>query len=395
MVVEKLKIADSVDALNKFRRADNKSLFVTDYDPEENPSIKDYLADELIKKLEVKPSRESSILLISYKSNDTDLAALVANAFADVYQQKSIQLKVEPAQKAAEYLGDQTKRLREDLQVAQEKLMQYKQGKGLTSESTNLDVESDRLNELSTQLVNVQSQSVEATSRQQSTQGNADSSPDVAADPIVQNLKIQLSQAESKFSETAQRLGPSHPQYQSAQAELAKLRGQLKEATSRASANIGSTANIHQKRVAELKAALASQKERVLALNLSRGELSVLQRDVDTAQKALDSASQRLTQNTLQGNVTQADIAILTRAISPTAPVGPRVLLNMILSIFLGTLLGVGFGLLSEMLDRRVRSRDDVVELLGVPVFVMSAAKRATNLPSLFNAFKRKTLSAR
>jgi capsular polysaccharide biosynthesis protein len=109
----------------------------------------------------------------------------------------------------------------------------------------------------------------------------------------------------------------------------------------------------------------------------------------------LDSASQRLTQNTLQGNVTQADIAILTRAISPTAPVGPKVLLNMILSIFLGTLLGVGFGLLSEMLDRRVRSRDDVAELLGVSVFVMSAAKSANKVPSLFNAFKSKTLSAR
>ena len=41
----------------------------------------------------------------------------------------------------------------------------------------------------------------------------------------------------------------------------------------------------------ELQHALDEQKTRVLSLNKQRGELSVLQRDVDTAQKAYEAVS--------------------------------------------------------------------------------------------------------
>jgi succinoglycan biosynthesis transport protein ExoP len=47
----------------------------------------------------------------------------------------------------------------------------------------------------------------------------------VANSPLIQNMKISLGTAESKFAEVAQqRLSPNHPQYQSAKAEVDKLR---------------------------------------------------------------------------------------------------------------------------------------------------------------------------
>jgi uncharacterized protein involved in exopolysaccharide biosynthesis len=50
-------------------------------------------------------------------------------------------------------LGEQTKVLRNNLEEAQAKLAKYQQEKGLTSVMGNLDVESARLNDLSSQLV--------------------------------------------------------------------------------------------------------------------------------------------------------------------------------------------------------------------------------------------------
>lgn len=359
-VVSQLKFTESPMAQAQFNEA-----------TEGKGDIKAWFADQLLKKLDVKPSRESSVIEISFSGADPDFAAAVTNAFAVAYQQTSIQLKVEPAQKASEFLGDQTKTLRTNLEEAQAKLTAYKQEKGLTSESNNLDVESARLNDLSSQLVAAQAQSFEANSRQRSARGNGDASPDVAANPVVQNLKMQISMAESKFSELSQRVGASHPQYQAAQAELNKLKSQLQEATASASTSIGGTANIHQQREAEIRAALAAQKARVLALNLTRGELSVLERDVVSAQMTLDAANQRFTQTTLEGNVNQTDIAVLNPAIAPQEASSPKILLNTLLSIFLGTMLGVGLGLLAEMMDRRLRSRDDISELLEIPVFAV------------------------
>lgn len=359
-VVDQLKLTEAAAAQDQFQAATHGK-----------GDIRTWLADQLLRKLDVKPSRESSVLEISFSGSDPDFAAAVANAFAISYQQTNIQLKVEPAQKAAEFLGNQTKTLRLNLEESQSALTKYKQEKGLTSESSskNLDVESARLNDLSSQLVMAQSQAIEATSRQHSAQGG--SSPDVASNPVVQNLQMQLSLAESKFSELSQRVGSSHPQYLSAQAEINKLRAQLQNATNSAASSIGGNAAIHKQREAELKAALEAQKKRVLALNLSRGELSVLERDVENAQRALDAASLRFNQASIEGNANQTDIAVLNAATAPQSHSSPKVRLNILLSIFLGTMLGLGIALIVEMLDRRVRSRDDLSELLEVPVFAI------------------------
>ncbi|MDP3088166.1 MAG: chain length determinant protein EpsF [Methylotenera sp.] len=367
-VVDQLKFAESEKAKEQF---DQATQGVGD--------IRAWFADLLLQNLDVKPSRESSVLEISFSGSDPKFAAVVANAFANAYQQTNIELKVEPAQKASEFLGEQTKTLRLNLESAQARLSKYQQEKGLTSVMGNLDVESARLNDLSSQLVMAQSQTYEANSRQQRTRGNGDDSPDVAANPVVQNLKIDIVRGESKLSELSQRVGLSHPQYMSANAELSKLKSQLLEETSKASRTIGGTAHIHQQREAELRAALAAQKARVLELNLSRDQLAVQQRDVENAQRALDAASQRLTQTTLEGNVNQTDVAVLNLAIPPQDHSSPKIMLNILLSIFLGTMLGVGFGLLAEMMDRRVRSREDISELLQIPVFALIEVNQTKN----------------
>lgn len=377
-VVDLLKFTENATAREQFYEATKGK-----------GDMRAWFADLLLNKIDVKPSRESSVLEISFSGTDPEFAAAVANAFAEAYQLTNIQLKVEPAQKAAEFLGVQTKVLRANLEVAQTKLSKYQQEKGLTSVVGSLDIENARLNELSSQLVMAQSQAFDSTSRLQRTRGNSDESPDVAANPVVQNLKIEISRAESKLSELTQRVGLSHPQYQAAQAELAKLKSQLLEETRKASSSIGGTAHIHQQREAELMAALAAQKARVLKLNLARDELSLLQRDVESAQRAMDVASQRFTQTTLEGNANQTEVAVLNPAIAPREPSSPRVKLNILLSVFLGAMLGVGLGILVELMDRRVRCRDDISELLEMPVFAVikgnSSSKRSKRITGLTN----------
>ena len=368
-VVEQLKFTESQAAQKQFQDATNGK-----------GDIRAWFADKLLAGLEAKPSRESSVIEISFSGTDPEFAAAVANAFADAYQQTNIQLKAEPSQKAAEFLAEKTKGLRANLEAAQSNLSKYQQEKGLTSVMGNLDIESARLNDLSSQLVAAQSQSFDATSRKQRTSGNGDESPDLAASPIVQNLKIEITRAESKFSELKQRVGPNHPQYQSTEAELNKLKSELLEATHKAAMSIGGSAHINSQREAELRAAVTAQKTRVLELNLSRDELSVLQRDVENAQHAVDSASQRLTQATIEGSINQADIAVLNPAIAPQNKASPKIFFNLILAIFLGSLLGVAAGLLAEMRDRRVRSREDISEILQLPVLAMIKSKPSNNI---------------
>ena len=379
-VVDNLKLTENKVIVDKFNK-----------ETKGQGEIKAWVADLLLANIDAKPSRDSSVVEISFAGADPVFAATVANAFAEAYQETNIQLKVEPAQKAAEFLGVQTKVLRSNLEEAQAKLAKYQQEKGLTSVMGNLDVESARLNDLSSQLVVAQNITYESNSRQDKTAGNGEESPDVAANPIVQSLKVDITRAESKFSELSQRLGPSHPQYQQALAELNKLKSQLQEERRKATTTIGGTASINKQREAEIRASLAKQKARVLELNLTRDQLSVLQRDVENAQRAMDAASQRFTATTLEGSANQTDIAILNPATPPVKPSSPRVIFNTVLSFFLGGLLAMALSLLVERFDRRLRSREDINDL-DMPVLALINSRPAIKAVNSKNIFSPKAI---
>ena len=117
------------------------------------------------------------------------------------------------------------------------------------------------------------------------------------------------------------------------------------------------------------------QKTKVLELNSLRDEMAVLQKDVETAQKGMDAVTQRFSQTSIEGQSNQSDIAILNPAIAPLAPSSPKTFLNILLAIFVGGVLGIGFGLIAELLDRRVRSREDIANILEVPVFAVIEGK--------------------
>ena len=249
-VVDSLKLAQNPAVIAQFNAATGGE-----------GAVRDWLADLLLKKLEVVPSRESSVVEISFSGSDPSFVAAIANAFAEEYQRVSIQLKVEPLKKASAYFNDQTRQMRDVLEATQSRLSKYQQENGIVSLDNRVDVESNRLNDLSQQLVMAQSQSMEATSRQRMAQGASSlESPDVAQNPMIQNLKIALGTAESKFAEISQRLSQNHPQYISAKAELDKLRSDLAAAIHVTAGSVSNNAQILQQREGAIRAAMAAQK---------------------------------------------------------------------------------------------------------------------------------------
>ncbi|MDD5363788.1 MAG: chain length determinant protein EpsF [Gallionellaceae bacterium] len=330
-------------------------------------TIRDWLADKLIEKLSVEPSRESSAIGISFQSTDPRFAAVVANGFANAYIETSLELRTEPARQLSTWYQGQLKQLRDSLEQAQTRLSTYQRERGLVASDERLDVETARLGELSSQLVAAQSSSFDAASRQ------SGDGADVMNSGVVQQLRTDLARREADLAQLGQNLGVNHPQYQRTKAEVETLRAKLEAEKKTATRVVTTTASAARERAANLSGALASQKARVLGLKQQRDELSVLQRDVENAQHIYDSALQRYSQTQLESQTTQTEIAILNPATAPIKPDSPKLLLNLILAIFLGGMLAVGVAFLMEMLDRRVRGPQDIVELLGVPVLAVFA----------------------
>ncbi|UUZ49870.1 chain length determinant protein EpsF [Massilia sp. B-10] len=328
-VVDALKLAEGADVKRHFLAATGGK-----------GELRDWLASGLLGKLMVQPTRESSVLQISYIGNDPVMAASVANAFAAAYLQTAIDLKVQPSQRTAVYFDGQVKQLRDKLEEAQQRLSKYQQENGIVSTDRSVDVETVRLNELSSQAVVAQGLAMEAAARGRSAQGTG--SPDVANNPLIQNLKMSLGSAEAKLSEIAQRLDKNHPQYQSAKAEVDKLRADLAAQVRSTSQTVSTNATILRQRGDEAAAALRVQRDKVLRLNRTRDELTVLSKEVDSAQRAYDTVAQRLALTNIEAQANQSDVAVLTPALAPFKPYGPKLMLNTLIGLAAGLLLGLG-----------------------------------------------------
>jgi succinoglycan biosynthesis transport protein ExoP len=356
-----------VERLKLYQIPELKQAFYDD--TEGKGELRRWIAELLLKKLQVTPARDSSVLDVSFTGVDPQFAAAIANAFAAEYQAVNIQLKLDPLRSASTYFNSQLAELRAKLEAAQNKLSQYQKEKGIVSVDNRLDMETARLNDLSTQLVVVQGQLMEASSRSQQAQSaSASESPDVVANPLIQNLKVSLSQAEAKFSEISLKLAPNHPDYRTAEAEVTKLRSELAKHVQMTSNSVGNNARILARRESELRAALQSQKTKVLEINRSRDELAMLAREVESGQHAYDDATQRFNQTSLQGKSNQADVAVLMPAQPPVDPATPRLLLNTVLSVVVGMLLGLAAGGAAEFFDRRVRSAADLLGVFDAPM---------------------------
>lgn len=358
-VIRKLQLAESEEAKAAWMRVTKGE-----------GTVELWVMQNLLYSLDVKPSRESNVISVSYKADDAARAAKMANAVVQAYMDVSLELKVGPARVYSGFFDERAKALRANVEAAQAKLSAYQRDKGvIIANDGQLDAESARLNELSTQLVAVQAVAAESSSRQlQAQAGGADRLQDVINNPNLAALRGDITRAEARLQELTSRLGDNHPQVIEARANINSLRVRLDVETRRVTGSVGVASNINRQREVELRVALETQRARVLKMRMAREEGSVLVRDLENAQRAYDAVLARQSQTSLESQATQSNAYVLAVATPPLLPSSPKIILNTVLAFVIGSVLAIGAVILLEMVDRRVRTVDEVSELLGVPI---------------------------
>jgi len=354
-------------------------------------SLDAWIADSFQKYMDVKPSRESNVLSISYRAPDARFAAGLANAFVQAYVETSLELRVDPAREYSNFFDMRAKEGREAVEKAQNKLSAFQSEKGITAADERLDIENTRLNELSSQLVALQALASESSSRlSQAQSGSADKMQEVFNSPVVAGLKADVSRQEARLQEFNVKLGESHPQVVELKANLNELRDRLNLEVKRISGGVSVSYNINKQREAQVRSELAAQRAKVLQMKAVRDEGAVLVRDLENAQRAYDAITARRNQSSLESQTTQSSVNVLSQAVAPVLPASPKLVLNLVLSLFVGSMLALGTVMVMEMRDRRVRSQEDVSTLLGLPVIGVLPKPGARNLKALPNQMKQR-----
>jgi chain length determinant protein EpsF len=344
-------------------------------------AIEQWLGDLFQKSLEVRPSRESSVINVSYVSPDPRFAAALANAFVSAYLETNLEMRVEPAKLYSSFFSTRASEARDTLEKAQAKLSAYQRENEIVANDERLDVENARLTELSSQLTAVQAVAAESSFRNaQATGSTSDRVQDVLSNPLIAGLKGDLSRSEVRLEELSARYGDRHPLVIETKANIEELRNRVNAETKRVTGGVTVTNTINRQREGEIKAALEAQRAKLLKMKAARDEITTLSREVETAQRVYEQIQQRQVQTALEGQATQSNVSVLTQAVPPSRPTYPRRLIISLVGAFLGVLLAIAVTMARESFDRRLRSVDDVIQALGLPVLGQIPGPQAKRL---------------
>ena len=327
-----------------------------------------WLANLIKSKLEVRPSKESSVIDVSYSNHDPRFAMALANAYVQAFIDTSISLRAQSANQYDKFFDARSKEAKERLEKAQGRLADYLSANSITVTDERFDIETQRLNELSSQLVAIQAATAESRSRTAQARTSGDQIQEVINNSLVVGLRADASRQDARLKELTARLGDAHPQVIEMRANIAELNARIDTEVRRVSSSVSIGSTINAQREKEIQSALDAQRTKVLKLKAQRNEINVLQQEVDRLSAMYGQVNARQSQSNLESQNTQTNFTVLTRATEPTKPSSPRIVLNTILSVGLGAVLAIGFALLREMSDRRVRTLDDLTEAFDLPV---------------------------
>lgn len=342
-----------------------------------------WLAENLTRKLDARPGRESNVIGVKFTARDAERSAAITNAFIDAFVDVTLQLRVEPAREYNTFFDERAQQLRNALEAAQAKLSAYQRQHGILATDERVDAENLRLSELTMQLVAVQAAAAESANRLRQSGSRGAPLPEVLNNPVVSQLQAERSKNIAQLEQLRSRLGEKHPQIVELVARTAELDSLINAEARRVVGSVGAVDRINQARLAAARAEVDEQRGKLLKLKAERDDLAVLMREVEHAQKAYDLVAARVAQTSIESENRQTNVSVLKRATAPPVPSSPNLLLNAAGGLLLALLAAAMTALLRELRDQRLRTDDDVRLVLSQPLLGVLPLSRPVRRESL------------
>lgn len=336
----------------------------------EDGGMRAWLGQQIIDNTEANRVPGTSIMEISYQTNDPERAKQIVTVIRDAYIGESLRLRTDPAGRTGAWFAEQTTKAREDLAKAEKVLADYMRENNLTIVN-GVDSESAKLASLQASLQ--QAQGMESTNTM-STAGR------LVSDPVVDQLSIQLATVEDELALAGARLGTEHPSYKAILARRNTLARQISEARARSQASVSVMSGAVKQSVAELTRAVEAQAKVVLDRKPVLDELLRLAREVELKRAQYEMANKQAGQLKLASDQSEPGITVMGDPVASKTPSFPKVGLVALVSAALGLALGLVVALMIEFAARRVRGHEDLSYAAGAPVLTIVGSRQPSPL---------------
>jgi capsular exopolysaccharide synthesis family protein len=338
----------------------------------EREQVEAYVEGTLRRNLSVVNEGRDYVIAIHYRSQNPTLSAAIVNALMQTYLSQNAAAAASATLSANTSLNARAEELHRDLSAAERKVQDFTKRTGLV-ETNQGTVSAQQLADLNTQLAHAQADlaTADAQYRQalavERTGGSAASQSEVLASPLIQKLRSQEAEVEQNRADLITRVGPQHPDLKAANRQLQEIRAAIRIEIDKIAKSLKGQVEVMRAREASLHARVMRLRKAAATGAQIRDELQRLKNDVASKRKAYDDFLVRVAETAKPGDKPLPDARIVSAAVAPIHPSGPRTLPSAMLAGFIGALLGIAGALIYDQLDHGIETLEQAQALMGLP----------------------------
>ena len=378
-VASQLQLVDKPDFFQMFGAASNKPEFTAvngRYTGQGRAARLRIAGEVLLRHVDVSPTRLSRLVSIRFTSPDAALSARIANTWSESFIQTNLERKIQATTYGRDLLQRQLAQAKDRLDESQRQLVGYASAEriinlpsqsgpqGATSERS---IVADQLAALNAALSQAISSRIEAETRYRQL-GGAGTSTEALRNQAINTLRQRRAELSADYQRMMTQFEPDYPPARALQSQIDQLDRSISREESRVTGSLKADYRQAQQREAELSAKMEELKTSYLDLRTRSIQYNIYQQEVDTNRALYDGLLQRYKEIGVAGGVGINNVAVVDPADVPQRPSSPRLVLNLLLSLFVGLGLGALIALALEQIDEAIADPSEVERRLGLPL---------------------------
>jgi polysaccharide biosynthesis transport protein len=318
--------------------------------------------------------KNTRLVTLSFENTDPKLAAEVANAAARGYVKYNVDIRNRMAQEAGAWLQEQVGGLIAKADRSAAALQAYQAKADLLGIQEQRKIITEKI--IAYDKAYLESQSARYATEAKLREiirilkdpGAADVVFTVIDDPMIRKLKEEASTLLSERSKLREQYRAKHPDLIAIEAQIKHVNERIREEVGKLRQAVENEHQVAKAREASMAAGLNELRRDAQQLASKEARALTLQREKDSNDELVATVMKRMKETGLTTGLEASNVRVVESATPPTMPARPRTVLVRVLSAILGLGLGIGFALVAESIDNRVRSPEDIERVLGVPV---------------------------
>jgi capsular exopolysaccharide synthesis family protein len=354
----------------------------------------DAALQEYKRRLKVDHDPGSRVITISVGAHDPVQAAIDTNTLARLYVERMADARREAITQSVDWLSQQLQDIRRRMDNSNRALVEFQKANNVADVNDGKSTFGEILADLTKQKTQTATDRIQLEALlNRAADGNVDKLPQVHDNLMIQQLTQKLAEVRAELAQSRAIYGPNHPNVKRLENQRDELQKELDQQKQGILQELKTSYAAAQAREQLVSRAVDATNQRMTLV----AEYSTLKREAQADTELYNSLYSKVEEAAISAASKSSNIRILDRARVLDRATKPRRVLNLVLGLAGGFMLGIVGAFIREGLDHSVRTIADVQQVnskLSVSIVPLIEANGLSHFPRILGLTGGNSLEA-